>query len=698
MYNIIRLAALALLFAACAPTEEPFKGTDSSILAFSLQQGHSIFDAAIAGDLITVTVPEGLSLNLARASVQVSEGATIAPDPAEIDAWEEERLFVVTARDGSRTVYKYTVAREGLVHDGAVTLLTQEELERFGQSGVTRIEGDLVIGSPAGADSITSLAPLSALREVVRGVTLRPTCAFVDLAGLHNLRSVGDTFLVGALPRLEAFALPALRRAGGISVANAATVVVDLPELAEISDALELNCPLFRLQLPALQRATSLRFTTASSGSAAVIEEIALPALTETAGGISVSNFKSLTALRLPKLKKMGGDLLCGSADILTFIYAPLLEEVAKISLSNLGSLAEIDMPSLVKTSALYVDCKNLSVLSFPVLTRAGSLEIRNAPIATLSEFRSLQEVDAASFYNLPKLTKVSFPLTLKRLDALAVEYRTGYGSLSEVNVKGIQVGALSLLAEATRAKLVGDEVFAGTLKIDPYPVAATVASAIPFPALEGFAEVDSLCVLSRGMLHLNMSGIRKVRRGAFIQSTSANAPQTFQLPDLDEVGGNFTINFTAMGKNAAFTAVRFDKLKRIGGAFAFTALRGAPNALSCPELESIGGDFLLSTCYDRSTYVGLSALDFPKLSAIGGKLAITPGHASYTNARLASLDGFSALASVQSIDVSRQAALVDYSGLRTVIGSLSPDSWTVSGNSYNPTLQQLQAGQWIKP
>jgi hypothetical protein len=197
------LPIIAFAFVACTENEaDPFSGKDNYIAAFSLTQGNTVFDAAIAGDVITVTVPEGLSLNNAKATVKLSENASIYPDPAKITAWDDEALFAVTAYNGAKATYKYTVARSGVAREGTVVLETQADVDAFGQLGITFIDGNLTVGRAAGTDSITSLAPLAGLKEVAYSLTLNPTYAGTGLEGLENLERVGGTLQVGALKHL----------------------------------------------------------------------------------------------------------------------------------------------------------------------------------------------------------------------------------------------------------------------------------------------------------------------------------------------------------------------------------------------------------------------------------------------------------------------------------------------------------------
>jgi hypothetical protein len=701
---------IAAFVAACDKKEQdPFTGKDSYITAFSLQQGEAVFAAAIAGNVITITAPEGFSLTQAKAAVKLSENASIYPNPGAISGWDNEQQFVVTAHNGAKSTYKYTVERSGIAHNGTVILETQADVDAFGAQGVTFIDGNLTIGRTAGTDSITSLAPLASLKEVVYAFTLQPTCAITGLEGLENLERVGGTLQFGgtatatALKRLETLALPALESAGGIILQNTVTIIVYLPELASISKQFSLSCPLFQLQLPNLQTAGGTFTLTTSSGSVTSLDKVYLPAL-EEAGGITISAFPNVTKVDFPQLKKSAG-LSCTSMGKLSIVYAPALEEVTRrIYLYGLAALTELELPALKQAGEIYIgSCSQLRVLEFPELTSINALNLQSPPVISLAGFSSLQTAGSVTLYNLKELNKVEWPASVQRINYFTIQNISGTPAPSEINVKGINIGTLNLMGNATATgKLIGDEVFSGSLFIN-----MTNASPYPdkFPQLEGFSEVDSLNVSPLGARKVHIRGIRKVRRGFYTGTGYSGYPYEFSIPDLEEVGGDVRIWFPYMiNTPATFTAVTFDKLARVGGNFTLDVNTKTADTLHFPELAAVGGNFILSSGYDANyssyAYKGFKIMRFPKLATVGGKLTLRAGPSSSNkNKRLENLDGFKALTHVGSITLTRQAALVNYSGLEELFKTLPAEGWiTPTNNSYNPTYQDLKGRQWSKP
>ena len=494
-YQLALLLWSAVLAAGCLKEQDdPFAGTDSYIAAFSLQQGDAVFHAAIAGDVIILTAPEGFSLTQAKATVQLSENATIYPDPAAVTDWDEERQFVITAYNGVRSTYKYTVERSGIAHNGTVVLETQADVDDFGQRGITLINGNLTVGRATGTDSITSLAPLENLKEVVYSLTLHATCAVTGLDGLENLTHVGGTLQIGSgsatatgLKRLETLTLPALKTAGGLSLLNAVTLIVELPELVGVNRQLNVNSPLWRLHAPCLKYAGGVTL----SGASATIAQISMPAL-EEAGSITISALPELTKIDFPALKKADA-LSCSSMAKLSFIYAPLLEEVTgRVYLTSLTGLPEFELPELKQAGEVYISsCAALRVLNIPKLTSANNIYIGAMSVNGLAGFPALQSAGSVSLYNVTKVAKLEFPASLQHIDYCYIENTSNTSIPAEIDVKGIDIDLLDVRRYAMNTgKIVGSEVFPGILRFQ-----SSGASGISFPPLDGFNEVDSVYI-----------------------------------------------------------------------------------------------------------------------------------------------------------------------------------------------------------
>jgi hypothetical protein len=645
--------------------------------------------------VITITAPEDFPLTQAKASVKLSENATIYPDPASVTDWDAEQQFVVIAHNGAqKTTYKYTVERSGIAHNGAVVLKTQADVDVFGQRGITFIDGYLIIGNAGGTDSITSLKPLATLKEVAYSLTLNATCAITSLEGLDNLEHVGGTLTVGqtynsTLLHLETVTLPALKTAGNISIGNPVTIIVELPQLERVSKRLELTSPLYQLQLPSLQSAGSLSLNTNASTSLA---QISLPALEEVNGNITLGGWGSVTKIDLPKLRKAGG-LSIGSMMQLALLYVPKLEEVAgaiSIPSTSLGALTELSFPSLKQAGTLTVSNTKTTLLEVPKLETIKAITLSNVSLNGLASFPALKTAETVSLSNDPNWTRVTIPAGVQRIGVLSISV-TGATNVApaEVDITGKNIGELRIGGYGS-PKIIGNDEFHGTLSLSLYE---------SFPTLEGFQVVDSLS--ASNMVKVHIAGIREIKRGVSIYSGAT--VEGFSMPDMETIGGNVKIELTRW-HNEVGDSIKLTKLQSIGGNFDLMLNTATVKVLHCPELITIGGNFNLNAGYDGTGYPngfrGFESLNFPRLSTIGGKLTITAGNPSYnySNTQLINLNSFTTLASVKAIEITKLKALIDYSGLKKAFESLAlPTDWITANNAYNPTYQDLLDGKWTQ-
>jgi hypothetical protein len=433
------------------------------------------------------------------------------------------------------------------------------------------------------------------------------------------------------------------------------------------------------------------------------LNKVSLPAL-EEAGGIAISAFPIVARIDLPQLKK-SADLRCTSMSKLSLIYAPLLEEVTgQVYLLSLTALPELELPELKQAGGIEVQsCGVLHVLTFPKITDIATLYFYGSPVEGITGFSSLQSAGTITWYDPVHAPKLELPASLQHVKSLLMINMSNMPP-EEMNVAGTTIDVLTIQRNALKVgKLVGDEEFHGTLVI--YPESATA----PFPAiplLEGFSVVDSLSMQSQGTDSLIVPGIRKINRGAYFRTSYSGNPRHFALPDLEEVGGTLNIDFPYMSATTVTTTLKVEKLQRVGGDFTMNAMISNSQqslalqniALNFPELTAVDGNFNLTTGYDYTYRIGFEMLNFPKLARVGKKLTIHSGSTYYINQKVKNLDGFAALTSVGSIEVTRQDVLVDYTGLKELFKTLPEEKWiTPTNNGYNPSWQDLKDGKWTK-
>lgn len=683
----------AFLFPSCSTEEDPFMGSDNYVASFTLTQGEAIWNASIVNKTITVIIPDGVSLNGAEATVVLSENARIYPDPSTITDWSSEMLFSVTAYDGEQVIYKYTVERKNIESEGTVVLETQADVDNFGSKDITAVAGNLIIGRTAGTDSITSLAPLAKLTEIGYSLILNPTYSPTTIAGFDNLEKVGGEIRIDNVPNLESVTITSLKQAGSIYIRNGLIAEVNLPNLREVWGDFTLDAPLKGFSVPNLKKIEGQIYFNTASNSNAMMTRMSFPSLEEVSAA-RFFFFKNVSRIDFPELKKIG-DLFFTQFVSISFINAPkLVQSTGKLTIPHSTYLTEVSFPSLERAVEIEMIGKSVRYIDFPKLqTVEKTLSIQNAQIADLNGFNSLERIDGEMYlYELPLLDQLNLPSSLQYIGRLTIYNRTT-DPMEEVDIRGKNIGELKVMANAIRSRITGDEAFPGTLTVSSGN--ASYDNGYPgFPKLTGFHEVDSLSLdgYISAMDTVHIRGIRKINKGFRLDN---NNIRRFSMPDLETIGGDFY--FAALNQSVD-EKLDFPKLKTIGGAFDFALESTTIRTLTFPALESVNGNFVLYTGYgaDRS----LENILFPKLTKITGKMTLSTGRYGGSNANqlFEDLDGFSALQSVEGIEITGQQVLVSYAGLKEAFKSISAGQWTVSGNGYNPTYNDLAAGKWIKP
>ncbi len=689
---------IAFLWNGCKDDEEFFTGTDNFITAFSLTQDETTYDASFYSDSIIVTVPDGVSLKGATVAYSLSEHANIIPVPDSISNWNNEMLFAVTSYNGKQQTYKYTINRSSIDAKGTVILATQEEVDAFGATGITAIKGSLIIGRTAGTDSITSLSALYMLEEIGYNLIIKPTYAGKEFTGFDALETIGGEINIESVMTLETISFPALKTVGSITIEDGDrenNISVSFPKLSTATGDVSIEEPLSSANFSGL-KSVGGTFKLYDSYSKGELPGISLPLL-EQAGGLYIGRFTRLTKLQLPALKTTGDFYLYYLPD-LNVLYCPELQETTgTLTLPSTSSLTELELPKLQKAGGISLTA--LYTVSVPSLTEVtGDLSFKSMYSENLDFLSALTTVGGTLSINDPlNLKTFTAPSSLESIGVLNF-YGSSTSLPEEINVKGLKLEELAIgRAALINTKIIGDDEFNGTLTIsskDSYSASGTIT----FPELEGFSTVDSLSLGSNisYMPVMNVKGIRKIKKGLHVPNNNLNE---FYMPDLEEVGGDFIIN--QMNRSTQET-IEIPNLKTVAGNFDVFINSEDTKTLSFPALESVAGDFSLSTGYDLGyTWYAdrsLTSALFPSLKTIEGKLTLTsyPGY-SYLNKLMENLDGFSSLTSVSGIEITNQAALVSYEGLKNALSSFSAGDWYVSNNAYNPSYDDLNAGKWTQ-
>jgi hypothetical protein len=208
------------------------------------------------------------------------------------------------------------------------------------------------------------------------------------------------------------------------------------------------------------------------------------------------------------------------------------------------------------------------------------------------------------------------------------------------------------------------------------------------------------------------------------LRSLTVSAPlNSMSFPNLSQVDGAMTLTTDPSSGAALIPVLSFPALTSAGSIavsnFRQTTKLDLPSLtttgdlnlsnltalydLNCPVLQKTTG---IITIPDPSK---LTQISFPALTQAGGlvitnntinvvefpALTTITGGLMVLNTKLTNLDGFAALKSAQSIEISGQPVLTSFQGLQGVIPAITAAGWTASGNAYNPSYEDLVAGKW---
>jgi hypothetical protein len=702
MMKYLLLTMLSVSLWSCDKKDDPFSGGDNYIVAFSLTREGQTISASISDAEIILSKPAGYSLNGATATLTLSENARVLPNPADISDWENEQLFVVISRDGQRREYTYSVTGGESNVEGSVVLLTQEEVDAFGETGATAIAGSLVIGAATGRDSITSLAPLNALKKVGFNVTFKATYAGRTFEGLDALEKIGGRLRIET-SGLREIRLAALDEVLHVDVASRSLAKIECPQLTRVhGDLAFATTDLSAIDMPVLEfvgRNLSLDVPD-SRNDASSMQALAFPALKEIAGTFSIANFANIAKIELPELVSCGTINVTSSASLSTpAISFPKLETLETLVYNNLAMLSEVAFPSLERIGSITItNCGNLETVDFPALKEVEKdLDIcpfTDMSVDGLKKFASLTTVGGVfhvRYGSDTRLQTMILPPALKDCQSLQLH---DCATLEKIDVTGISIG--ELLAEKgslINLTIKGSKTFDGLLNINAYENSSNAATTYTyaFPKFEGIEEIGDLYLVPGTNMgdHLTVSGIKKINRN-FTMYNSYLSVNTFSMRDLTEVVGDVLVSIHGVSK-LEFTSIQRVYGNVIMGTNAYTTNIGC-DTISFPSLAQAG------SVQVYVPYWGVRSILMPELATVSGMLRVMyPVDTRYnqTNTTLTNLDGFAKLTSVGEVNIERMMALTSFEGLKNCVANLTDAHWQVSANKYNPTLEDMKSGNW---
>lgn len=654
-----------LLVFSCSDDDDlPFNGSDNSITSFSLTvPDGDRYPGEIIGDKIVVTAPLNVSLTGAKVNFSLCEQASVSPNPTEITDWDTEQTFVVTAYNQETKKYTYSVVRTDVSSEGEVVLTTQADVDALAASGVTIIEGDLIIGENSleeGSDTIKDLSVLSGLVEVKQNIIVNNSFAGKSLKGLENIRSaagiyLGNTSSVLNCPNEFDVELPALKNLGQLVVNSTKVKSLHLPELRETGWLYLCASKLESMDFSSLEACvTNFTVKTTSSTANTILESMTFPALEIVGGVLTLQYYKGVKELFFPKLREINGTLTVNNLTGLETIDFPELKEViGDITVNYTNALTSFSMPKLERVSQLKID---LNFWSPQIAFQSLNLQsLKSVEGDFTFNANALNEM---KIFELPALERVAGQLyfqhyygdtfSIPKLSDCAVIWFYYFGNVKEINLASVENLRDLKLGGCYHLEDVKSRSSIENLTINAI---GTELPLFPFKGLEEITGTLQLENFKDGSIY-EIPGIKKIN---IISGMGGSKFLELSYPDLEEVGNAtfqiYTLNY-----------LRLPKLKIVRENFTFSTLRDL-EILELPALEKIGGKFTLSgMTWMPSDFM---QMDCPVLTDVG------------------------------SVAISDLKDLVDFSALKNVVGTLDASQWKVSGCAYNPTLEDMKAGKY---
>ena len=211
----LALAMATMMTCSCSDDcdDLPVYGTDANIIFFTVTAPEFNRAALIQGNEIMLVTDCFTDITDAKATVTLSEGASIEPLPETITDWAVPHEFTVTSANGKVTrTYHYSLIQD------AVELSTQAEVDAYGASRPVWA-GNIVINDTE-ETPITDLSALSTLKIIEYGLAIT-SCHATDVS-LPELESVKSISIDGAT--IESVTAPRITKISNLRLGYASVL------------------------------------------------------------------------------------------------------------------------------------------------------------------------------------------------------------------------------------------------------------------------------------------------------------------------------------------------------------------------------------------------------------------------------------------------------------------------------------------
>ena len=671
---IIFLFAGLFLF-GCSDDDQEFtgiEGKDRFISSFTLKIDGISYDASIVGDKISIEVPYRVKLEGASVEYTLSEGATINPNPSKLQDWGTEWKFVVTSNTKESAVYYYSYRYADIAQSGSVTLKTQEEVDKFANTGINKINGNLVIGTMDG-EPIENLNGLKNLREINNSLIINPSYKGVNLSGLEGLEilgafKLGSQIAYDSSVGLKHIEFPVLKSITGDFIVNSTSVEkVLMPKLENVGEDFYIVSDVF----------LDLDVTALTNVAGSVTLE----------GGVEETGKATTEALTLTSLKNVGKNFTVQKFPNIQGVYNPELLAVGGLIKMSSMNMQHIIMNKLEQAGGIDIVSQYALIVEFPNLISCGRLLIDGAKVTQLN-LSALKNM----YGDMILCNLLIEELDISNVDFNSYLFSQKCNELKKIIVPKVFNGSFEFLPPGTKLTefiLDGAQVVNGSFKAKGYSFVESFK--MPIEEIKGDME---LC-LNRGSVKfiktVDFSKLKTIG-GSLTIYENYSVPE-IRFDELISIG-----TFCNLSTAGVETGLVFPKLKEIGsrqvpGMNYINTLNLDDKEVSSPDLEKVYGDLVIITGRSRSLL--FDHISFPSLREISNKLIIKS--LVKLNDVILKID-FSSLESVQSVSIDAQEAVSDFSAFSQLFTSgviKEASQWTVTRCGYIPTFQDMMDGKY---
>lgn len=650
---IIALFALIISFCSCSKDDMPFEGKDNYISLFQLKVDGLVYKALITDNKVDIEMTENIDLTNATVKYSISELSTITPDPKTITNWENPIEFIVSSynKDEEKT-YHFSIIKKEMVNDGDIELLSQADADAFASTGATKIDGNLIIGD------VKNLEVLNKITEVSKTIIIKDSCHLENFNVLTHLKKAGNIYF----------------GTKNTPFAPSQEFNISFESLVDVGEICINTAKVKTIAFPDLKNAYNININSNT------VDSLNFSSLDKVYGDICIQskNNEKLTSINFNKLQSVLGSITFNKLYTTKQIDLSQLETIGgSLSVLKLKVVTNMNLSKLtsVDNTLEFINLDKLKSLNIPKLAQVGSFKIKGGWGTEVIEDIKLPELikvnKVISISHVLSQT-LSFPKLATIGEKLEIGYATSITSIDisnltackTIDISGIKkVTNLNLSAianletvEIVSAHILEDFILPQTIKTLTLNGGSLATN---FPKIKGLETISGKFKITNYKLpKISVSSVKEI--GTFLQN-SASGQTDLEFPNLENIE-KLELSLTDLISFRAPNLKKIDKL-------------------------------------DLSNMWALKNIELPLLTEITTELKIKgAGWAGAANRCLIlDLNAFELLSTVGTVDISNCGNLIDFSGLKNAIPSITKENWKVENCKYSPTYQNMLDGEYVE-